>query len=119
MGVWIFSGITLRTNTAWLVGSTLKRTSIGSLSKDILEQHTSTGGEAYSLFICLDANKFVLLSFSSLKTIYPRVSTKPLPNDAKSLLQVNVRHSKTLLLKLPIGVLKEEMVWSTFHRLIG
>ena len=34
---------------------------------------------------CLDANKFVLISFFSLiTTIYPRVSTKPLPDDAKS-----------------------------------
>ena len=46
--------------------------------------HTSTGTEAFSLFICLDAKIFVLRSFFSLmKTIYPRVSTKPLPNDAK------------------------------------
>ena len=37
--------------------------------------HTSTGSEAFSLFICLDANKFVLLSvFSLIKTIYPRVT---------------------------------------------
>ena len=56
----------------------------------------------FSLFICLDANKLLLLSFFSLlKTIYPRVSTKPLPNDAKSPLPVYVRRSKTLLLKLP------------------
>ena len=34
--------------------------------------------------------------------IYSRVSTKPLPNDTKSLLLVEVRRSKTLLLKLPI-----------------
>ena len=34
----------------------------------------STGSEAFSLFICLDANKFVLLSFFSLiKTIYDRL----------------------------------------------
>ena len=33
--------------------------------------------------------------------IYSRVSTKPLPNDAKRLLPVEVRRSKTLLLKLP------------------
>ena len=33
--------------------------------------------------------------------IYPSVSTKPLPNDAKSPLPVDVRRSKTLLLKLP------------------
>ena len=51
------------------------------------------------LNICLDTNKFVLLSFFSLiKTINPRVSTKPLPNDA---LPVDVRRSKTPLLKLP------------------
>ena len=74
----------------------------GTLSKDVFERRTSTGSEAFSLFICLDANKLVLLSFFSLlKTIYPRVSTKPLPNDAKSPLPVDVRRSKTLLLKLP------------------
>ena len=77
---------------------------LGTLSKDVFERRTSTGSEALSLFICLDANKLVLLSFFSLlKTIYPRVSTKPLPNDAKSPLPVDVRPSKTLLLKLPIA----------------
>ena len=71
-------------------------------SKDVFERRTSTGSEVFSLLICLDANKFVLLSFSSLiKTIYPRFSTEPLPNDAKSPLPVDVRRSKTLLLKLP------------------
>ena len=76
----------------------------GNLSKDVFERRTSTGSEVFSLLICLDANKFVLLSFSSLiKTIYPRFSTEPLPNDAKSPLPVDVRRSKTLLLKLPIG----------------
>ena len=49
----------------------------------------------------LDANKFVLLSFFSLiRRIYPRVSAKPLPNDSKSSLPVDIRGSKTLLLKL-------------------
>ena len=68
----------------------------------MFERRTSTGSEAFSLFICLDANKFVLLSvFSLIKTINPRVSTKPLPNDAKSPLPVDVRRSKTPLLKLP------------------
>ena len=55
-----------------------------------LKQCTSTGSEALSLFIRLDANKFLLLSFFSvIKTIYPRVSTKPLP--------VDVRRSNTFL----------------------
>ena len=72
---------------------------LGTLRKDVVERRTSTGSEAFSLSICLDANKLVLLSFFSLlKTIYPRVSTKPLPNDAKSPLPVDVRRSKTLLL---------------------
>ena len=76
---------------------------IGTLSKDVFEARTSTGSEAFSLFICLDANKLVLLSFFSLlKTIYPRVSTKSFPSDAKSPLPVDVRRPKTLLLKLPI-----------------
>jgi len=63
--------------------------SYGSLHKNVFEGRTSTWSGAFSLLICLDANKFVLLSFFSLmKTIYPRVSTKPPPNDAKSSLPV-------------------------------
>ena len=46
----------------------------------------------------------MLSFFSLLKTIYPRVSTKSFPSDAKSPLPVDVRRSKTLLLKLPIGL---------------
>ena len=76
---------------------------IGSLSKDVFEGRTSTRSEPFSLFICLDANKFVLLSFFSLmRRIYPRVSNKPLPNNAKGPLPVDVRRSTTLLRKLPI-----------------
>ena len=76
-----------------------------NLSKDVFEGRTSTGSEPFSLFICLDANKFVLLSFFSLmKRIYPRVSNKPLPNDAKGPLPVDVRPSTTLLLKLYLDI---------------
>ena len=74
----------------------------GNLSKDVFERRTSTRSEAFSLFIRLDANKFVVIIFFSLiKTIYPRIWTKPLPIDGKSQLPVDVRPSKTLLLKLP------------------
>ena len=77
---------------------------LGTLSKDDFERCTSTGSEAFSSFICLDAKKFVLLSFFSLiKTICPGFWTHPLPNVAKSPLPVDVRRSKTLLLKLPVG----------------
>ena len=47
---------------------------LGNLSKDVFERRTSTGSEAFSLFIRLDANKFVVIIFFSLiKTIYPRI----------------------------------------------
>ena len=79
--------------------------SIESLSKDVFEGRTSTGSEPFSLYIYLDVNKFVLLSFFSLtKRIYPRVSNKPLPNNAKGPLPVDVRRSTTLLLKLPNNI---------------
>ena len=42
--------------------------------------------------------------------MYLRVSTKPLPNDAKNSLPVDVRRSKTLLLKLP---------FERYERLLG
>ena len=78
-----------------------------SLSKDVFERRTSTGSEVFSLTICLDAKKFVLISFFSLiRTIYLRVSTKPPPNDAKRPLPVDVRRSKTLLLKLTVSLRK-------------
>ena len=66
------------------------------------------------IYICLESNKFVLLSFFSLvKRIYPRVSTKPLPSDAKSPLPVDVRRSKTLLLKLPNNLIRR---WTSTPR---
>ena len=90
------------------------RDSIENLSKDVFERHKSTGNEPFTLFICLDANKFVLLSFLSLiKTINPRVSTKPLPNDTKSPLPFDVLRSKTLLLKLPNHPRKGKTQWYT------
>ena len=56
-------------------------------------------------FIRLETTKFVSVSFfSPIKTIYLRVSTKPQPNAAKSPLPVDVRRSKTLLLKLPSSI---------------
>ena len=60
-------------------------------------RRTSTGSEDFSLFICVDANKFALLSFFCL----PESFNQSLSSDAKSPLPVDVRRSKTLLLKLP------------------
>ena len=60
--------------------------------------------------------------------IYSRVSTKPLLNDAKRLLPVEVRRSKTLLLKLPnmvrrggggVGVVGTNKIACKFSQLCG
>ena len=68
----------------------------GNLSKGVSERRTSTGSETFSLNICLNANKFVLVSSFTLKTtICPKIWAKTLPRSVKSLLPVNVRHSKT------------------------
>ena len=58
---------------------------------------TSTGSEAFSLFICLDANTFVLLSFFCL----PKSFNQTTAQWCKIPIPVDVRRSKTLLLKLP------------------
>ena len=66
-------GITVKTSRPFS-SSSFSLQNIGNLSKDVFERRTSTGSETFSLFICLDSNKSVLLSFFSLiKMIYPRV----------------------------------------------
>ena len=98
---WLFHFVSLFVS---LPTYTSPKPTLGNLSKDVFERRTSTGSEAFFLFICLDAIKFSLLTFFSLlKTIYPRVLTKPLPSDAKSSLPVDIRRSKTLLLKFSIA----------------
>ena len=80
---------------AWRRGcdSTIFRAEIvGSLSSDVFERRTSTGSEPF----------FVLLSFFTLlETIWPEICSKSRLKSTKSPLPVNVRYSKTLLLKLP------------------
>ena len=49
--------------------SRFKGFTLGSLSKDVSERRTSTGSEAFSIFICLETTKFVLLSFFSPMTV--------------------------------------------------
>ena len=51
---------------------------LGSLSKDCFEWFMSTESKGISVFMCLEANKFVFLSFFSLiKTIYPTSGWRP------------------------------------------
>ena len=76
------------------LGTRLVRT-LGSLSKDVFEQRTSTGSEAISLLIYLNATKCALLSvFTLIKTIPLKIKKKTqLFKNAKSLLPVHVRCS--------------------------
>ena len=62
----------------------------------------STGSEPFSLLISLDATVFVLLSVLILiETICPKMCSKSRLKSAKSPLPVDVRRSRTSLLKLP------------------
>ena len=71
--------------------------------KDVFERRTSTGSMDVFLSLCLYANNFVLLSVLTHKEkICLRIRTKPLRENAKSLLPVGVRRSKMSLLKVPI-----------------
>ena len=75
---------------------------IGSLSSDVLERRTSTGSEVFSLLTCLDDIKFVFLSFFTvIEAIWLKICAKLPSKNEKRPLPVNVRRSKTLLLKLP------------------
>lgn len=60
---------------------------------------TSTGSEAFSLLVCLEASKFVLLCLYAYAfrddSPPPRTCAKPLPKNAKSALPVDLRPSKT------------------------
>ena len=74
----------------------------GSLSSDVFERRTSTGSEPFSLLISLDATVFVLPSVLILiETICPKICSKSRLKSAKSQFPVDVRRSKTSLLKLP------------------
>ena len=65
---------------------------IGSLSKGVFERHTSTGSEAFSFIMRLDATKYVLLSvFTLTETIWQNIGAIPLPMNEKGSLPVEVR----------------------------
>ena len=69
--------------------------------KCVFERRTSTGSEASSFIIWLEATKFVLLSvFTLIETIWPKIWAKPLPMNEKDPLPVDLRRSKTSLLKV-------------------
>ena len=73
------------------------------LSSDVFERRMSTASEPFSLLICLDDTKFVLISvFTVIETICHEICSKSRLKSAKSLLPVDVRRSKASLLKLPI-----------------
>ena len=66
----------------------------------------------FLLLICLDGTKFVFLSiFSLIETICPKIWSKSRPRIAKIPLPVDVRWSKTSLLKLPGNVVTTSFPW--------
>ena len=66
------------------------------------ERRSSTSSEHFSLLIYLDSIKFVLLHvsvFTLKETICPKICSKSPLNSAKGRLPVDLRRSKTTLLK--------------------
>ena len=54
------------------------------LSKDVLEQSTSTGSEAFSFLICLDATRFIVLSvFTHIRRFAKKLGKKHCPRMQK------------------------------------
>ena len=82
------------------ISALVSQTSLGTLSRDVFERHTSPGTEVFSLLICLDAIKFVFLrsAFLLTETICLKILSKSRPKIAKRPLPVDVRRSKTSLL---------------------
>ena len=75
---------------------------LGSLSSDVFERRTSSGSEPFPLLISLDATVFILPSVLILtETICPKICSKSRLKSAKRPFPVDVRRSKTSLLKLP------------------
>ena len=85
---------------------------LGSLIKGVFERRTSTGSEAFFLLTCLDDIKFVFLSFFTItEAIWPKIWAKPPFKNKKKPLPVDVRRSKTSLLKLPKNYCGSTNVW--------
>ena len=78
----------------------IQRGLVKSVSKDVFGRCTSTGSVRFFILVCLDATTFVLLNvFTRIQTICPKIWASSLPKSAKHLLPVDVRRSKTFLLK--------------------
>ena len=78
--------------------------SLGSLSKGVFERRTSTGSGVVLILKHLYAPKFVFLSvLTIIETCFPKRWAKPLSKNEKRPLPVDVRRSKTSLLKFTIG----------------
>ena len=90
---------------------------LGSLSSDVFERRTSSGSEPFPLLISLDATVFILPSVLILtETICPKTCSKSRLKSAKRAFPVDVRRSKTSLLKLPILFLSPPQGnWSPEH----
>ena len=73
---------------------------LGSLSNGVFERRTSTGSEVFFILKHLDAPKFVFLSvLTIIETSCPKKWAKPLSKNEKKPLPVDLRRSKTSLLK--------------------
>ena len=74
----------------------------------------------FSLVICLGATKFVLLSvFTLIETICPKFCLKSRLKSAKGSLPVDVRRSKTSLLKVLLKIMTENGIYSRSMKVVS
>ena len=94
--------------------------SLGSLSNGVFERRTSTGSEVFFILKHLDAPKFVFLSvLTIIETSCPKKWAKPLSKNEKKPLPVDVRRSKTSLLKFTIYVIETFSGFLKLFRTLG
>ena len=73
--------------------------------KQGMQRRASTESGPFSIIICLDASKLVLLSaFTLIEKICPNICSKSCLKGTKNPLPVEVRRSKTSFLKLQISL---------------
>ena len=94
--------------------------SIGSLSIDVFWETFFNQKLAFCFLICLGTTKFVLLSVFTLKeTICSQICSKSRLKSAKSPLPVDVRRSKTSLLKVLLKIVTENGIYSPPMKVIS
>ena len=97
-----------RSTISWLIVKGFRKDSLGSLSNNVFERRTSTGSDLFSFFDGGFAQIFSQIASIIVKKLRNTnfISSRHVKRENTSL-PVDVRRSKTSLLKLPIGLQRQ------------